>query len=750
VTPKTRTRIAKSVETDPMRHRCTILVLAVVGSACRPNPTLESPETADPQLASPPSTTVRKPGSDNVTRVAAGEANTCVIRQGGEIWCWGSYDAKVEGDSDPVSRVQRPHRISGMPPAREIAMSDDACAIALDGEVYCGWLHGQPQTIVGASGATALVMAPLQACAVLADGDVVCWQSPHSTSGYGARDRVEEWTPAVRVVGLSSAHEFGASVGDLCIITADRAAVRCQSPFAPALTWGLERPRFDAIAASIEEVCVAAGSEILCTKIWRTAGKPDPRPTPGIGHVVQLGVNGWSLCGRNAEGQVFCYEGKRRAPQSYLERLSDANRVASFRMIDVPPSADLSVGGAHACSVSTAGDVHCWGAGPGVSGEPSAYIPPTRLQLQRFDELDLKGDQTCAIVDGRVFCVNKGRDCPTGRFEERSASAWSGRGDLGKWTHLHVTGSYYASCIASRRERPARSSEAKRSTTTGAERADLLTCLGTSSKREILLRLPNGTWDRTAQLVIDVDFGCIRTHDGAVECFELPALEERHISPVHPAVALDLDPPAVPLVPVVMQRPAAALTVGHDVLCTTSRAGEVHCWRGPAEPQPGPPRTRGASEFAKGDALECQIDGRGDVACRYGERELEAIVGIQRARSLVAGEDHACALDQLGRVYCWGRDERHVLREVRDPGNAREAWKVASLVDLPGEARELFGGRHQTCARLVRGAVMCWGANFGGGLGVGISGCIERPIRVRLEAQPGTANPRRDRNGAPR
>jgi len=81
-------------------------------------------------------------------------------------------------------------------------------------------------------------------------------------------------------------------------------------------------------------------------------------------------------------------------------------------------------------------------------------------------------------------------------------------------------------------------------------------------------------------------------------------------------------------------------------------------------------------------------------------------------RHLALGEAHTCALDDLGRVYCWGSNDHGQLGQ-----GDRTARNTPVLVPLPNRASELSSDFEHTCARLSDFTLYCWGQNYEGQLG---------------------------------
>lgn len=97
-----------------------------------------------------------------------------------------------------------------------------------------------------------------------------------------------------------------------------------------------------------------------------------------------------------------------------------------------------------------------------------------------------------------------------------------------------------------------------------------------------------------------------------------------------------------------------------------------------------------------------------------------------RARSLVLGCGHVCALLAGGHVECWGRNE---FAELGD-GTTTTRTTRAPVVGLPPVV-ELSGGCAFNCARTEAGAVWCWGGGDLGEIGDGDrAGHRARPVQV--------------------
>jgi alpha-tubulin suppressor-like RCC1 family protein len=159
----------------------------------------------------------------------------------------------------------------------------------------------------------------------------------------------------------------------------------------------------------------------------------------------------------------------------------------------------------------------------------------------------------------------------------------------------------------------------------------------------------------------------------------------------------------------------ASISVGADHTCAITTAGALWCW---------------------GDNRRGQL-GSGSSADLERLPVLVATLGEEVAR-LALGESsaHACAVTNLGALWCWGANSKGQLGNGtrRDQNVPAQVAATASGVAF-GEVTDACTGTLHTCARTADGAVWCWGSNALGQLGSGLQngGTIERPVRVTLD-----------------
>lgn len=148
---------------------------------------------------------------------------------------------------------------------------------------------------------------------------------------------------------------------------------------------------------------------------------------------------------------------------------------------------------------------------------------------------------------------------------------------------------------------------------------------------------------------------------------------------------------------------AGAARVGVGVLhaCAADTAGDVFCWGA---------NTDGAL-------------GRGTAASESGA--LAAASGLSGATELTAGSSFSCALiGASGGVSCWGRNTGGQLGD----GSTTTRLVPTAVMGLPAKAKTVVAGVSHACALLEGGDVVCWGANGFGQVGSGAAS--DAPVTV--------------------
>lgn len=277
-------------------------------------------------------------------------------------------------------------------------------------------------------------------------------------------------------------------------------------------------------------------------------------------------------------------------------------------------------------------------------------------------------------------------------------------------------------------------------------------------------------------------FTCARTISGRVWCWG------KHIG--DPSNSSSHEPWQMPLLSEIVAIRAAGFSA-----CAIDAAGRVYCWgdnksgqlsslieKSLQQPLPMP-QLEGAHELYMGEGDTCALFDDGTVACCGGHDhagfdpdpstfnpELKPVSGIGPSKSVGVGQGQACVLGEDGLVSCWGQNyfgdlclgdtvdrwapTLTLLEDVKaisvgygtlsltnsgrieccgyacgDPLDGTST--VASPVPiLLGGVESLSNGASHACA-IVRGRVLCWGANNQGQVSpVASADLVRYPIPV--------------------
>jgi hypothetical protein len=145
-------------------------------------------------------------GLTDATAISVGRNNTCAVRRGGSVVCWGYGRDGALGDGRigaGAADSNVPVPVSGIIDATAVAVGLQACALRATGTVVCWGPNGRgelgdgtftpspvPVAVAGITGVTALSAAGDQACAV-AGGRPWCWgDNEYGAVGVASPDAV--------------------------------------------------------------------------------------------------------------------------------------------------------------------------------------------------------------------------------------------------------------------------------------------------------------------------------------------------------------------------------------------------------------------------------------------------------------------------------------------------------------------------------------------------------------------------------
>jgi len=580
--------------------------------------------------------------------IAVGDGFACVIRDRGEVWCWGENSARQLVLDDPLPRFT-PQRIPGIPSSARMISAGDyhACVIVDNGDIWCwgddGYLQlGAPPPIEGGvriappppmEGVSTPVKAqglPSRAvdvacggrttCAVLENGEAWCWGNNNlGQLGRGFIDGSTGYLPE-RVPGLSGLAGISLDDDATCAHSRD-GHIYCwgengrghvKDPGGSAEPSPVERP--DITMASSVEIGGDHTCEISMDGVLKCWGSNDwgalgPGNDEGVTGPVMplLDVAAVELafvqtCAIQSSGQLWCWG---RNTYGVLG-VGDTAVRTSPAMVPIDDALAVSTGANATCALRANGDVQCWGfGGRGLVGDGRSAIATAHATGIDAMHLRAGAEHTCASNSSSVRCWGNNRD-----------------GQLGDGT----------------------------------------TTSGISS-----LTLPN----TVAQLALGLYHSCARLADGAVYCWGNNEDGEIGTGSTMSAV---LSP-----VQVTLPEMAMNLVSGERTVCAhLSPSGNVWCW---------------------GANIDGMV-GNGSAS--------DALLPVQVATAvdeLVAGDRHVCARSGSN-VFCWGDNEQGQIGNDDPPNDVGMPNPSQPVV---ANATALSGGGDATCASTSLPGIVCWG-----------------------------------------
>ncbi len=291
-------------------------------------------------------------------QISCGEADNCALMKDGKVQCWGANDEAQlgVGDADDHLGGTTVIGVGGSPATRGLeAAGGDAfnCAILASGKASC-WgsnAYGRlgsgsaptalarspiPTEVVGLADAVAMSAGESHACAVRANGTVLCWgNNDFDQLGLGELDGGQPAFSAtpVPVAGITDARAIELGEKHSCAYTAAN-EIWC---------WGSNsKGQLGDNGAS---------------------GAMSPTPVKVVGLTVPKEVSGAGehTCARTENGAVFCW-GDNGFGQGGQDPATVAQSPVPVKVAGLPGGASsVTVGNEHSCAMLISGDVYCWG-----------------------------------------------------------------------------------------------------------------------------------------------------------------------------------------------------------------------------------------------------------------------------------------------------------------------------------------------------------------------------------------------------
>jgi alpha-tubulin suppressor-like RCC1 family protein len=364
----------------------------------------------------------------------------------------------------------------------------------------------------------------------------------------------------------------------------------------------------------------------------------------------------------------------------------------------------LALGAYHSCALVVSGRVACWGDNQqGQLGDGSRRPSTAPVWVAGLDdvvELRASDAATCARRrDGAVVCWGGNAH---GEAAPRAAHDVS-TGSAGATDRVGEPSSYAPGNTV---RRPAELTELRgaRALAMGARHACALgadgrvTCWGDASFGQLGAGVADAFQRREVAGVpplVEISAAgvdtCGRTASGEVWCWggELAG------GSTPPSAARANKGPA----PIASVAGATHVEVYMGRACAWNVGGDVSCWGdsgGCGDTDRGSPAAlvaeyRGSVTLARaaGGCFWCVLRPSHELSCDRPPPQ-QGQLSLPRTRSVVAGNDHACAILDEGSVWCWGSNVRGELGrptpQTRDPDPAPVQWQEARA-DAPKGTR---------------------------------------------------------------
>jgi len=354
---------------------CTLMPLlgacsmeAISDAAMMPSEPPPSGRPPAPASRPPERETGREDLCEDCTFVdlAAGNGHTCGVLDDGSVRCWGGNRWGQLGDGSP-----RHGDCSILGNVDYTDCSSRAVAVRELGDVVD------------------LSVGNASACALSASGEVSCWGRTHSVAG-AMSQAVERHRPAVQT-GFHGAIAVSDGSAHSCAVDG-AGTVWCRGlNWAGQLGTGDFRDRGEAVA--VVDLPPAHSVAASATAGFTCATTRDGVYCWGDDTSGQLG---------DGERHETCFDG--------VSSYECSPRPVHVAALDGFEIAELSLGRSHACALTHAGEVFCWGAGArGQLGdgafEPSALPTPLDVGAEVVSVATGQSFTCLLTADGRVACV---------------------------------------------------------------------------------------------------------------------------------------------------------------------------------------------------------------------------------------------------------------------------------------------------------------------------------------------------------
>ncbi|HET8897979.1 MAG TPA: hypothetical protein VFN09_04300 [Rhodanobacteraceae bacterium] len=475
-----------------------------------------------------------------------------------------------------------------------------------------------------------------------------------------------------------------------------------------------------------------------------TSDSDVPVDTGGFSEAAQLALGLDFTCVLEGNGDVACWG------HNHLGQLGVGNTIDRHSLQTIPGlhyAVAIAAGGYHACALLENGAVKCWGnntfgeVGDGSSGN----VHTSPVGVVGLDHgivaISLGYNHSCALrEDGKVLCWGRNADGQLGAGDNLDRSSPAAVSLPTKVAQVGA-GAYHT-CAR---------------TTHGAAY-----CWGDGLDGE----LGNGgtSSSNLPQLVSGLDHGVVTLYGGSYHTCAVDAAGSASCWGENGDGQLAINTYDDATTPQAVQhfpRPIISMAIGDGHGCAADTVGAVMCWGRDSDGQLGNgkhPWLSGPTPYdvvgfmrldvasvSASDMETCVLTTTGSVACwgynvlgQLGDKSttsrsvpvhpyaLGYVLPGLHATAISVGGNFACAVLTDGHAWCWGSD---YYGELGDGVSGTHRDSPVQVKDLGGIV-DISAGFQHTCALISGGSVKCWGYNAYGQLGDGTTTDSLSPIEV--------------------
>jgi alpha-tubulin suppressor-like RCC1 family protein len=406
-------------------------------------------DAADESDASPD---VAPVGPDQIARLRLGGYHGCALFGDGSLWCWGNNMAGQLGTAPDGAKHPTPVRIAGLPVVVDFALGRyHTCVRTLGGALMCWGLNAHhqlghdnsgdtdcsifggaakcsptPTTVANVTDVAAMALGYTQTCVRTAGGAVACWggnadgelghdAGDESCNVYGspapcnATPSAVTGLPPVTSIGAGYSHTLAVGAGDAAVFTWGGNG-SAQLGLGPADDGPHPMPAATSLSGATGLASQGGSSDFSCALLpdggascwgdnadWESspgvdAGATVTQPTTTVlTDVVDLELGSYHACALTKARMVECW-GYSEVGQLAHDPETDPVSSSGDLYLGTPAVVaglsnvtQIAVGGFTSCALLSDGTVWCWGRNDngeaGHSGNVAAFIPTQVLGL---------------------------------------------------------------------------------------------------------------------------------------------------------------------------------------------------------------------------------------------------------------------------------------------------------------------------------------------------------------------------------